>query len=246
MVHLPWQSLLHWQPFRIDALGLVTLLGAEEINASVGRLVRSTYLEFLPLLGAFVIAGDRFKEKEAGYKFYNITQGIQTPDLSAWLTRWMRAQEFEKQRSVVRWTIVPRSENSSSRLRGFWLSLVIGITFNGLLIALAVLSKDGWGIANAVSMLVSIYVRWYAIDENCKAIDHAISEAEKEAAKRAVKATEAETHREERQDAKVLVIMSDSKAITMTLPQRLIRSVFCATLDPLDPRRYHVVRWLGW
>ena len=83
----PWKGLLTWAPFQIDALGLITLLGAEEVNASVGRLVRSTWLEYLPLLGAYVIANESFREKKPGYHIYNISQGIHTTDLAPWLSR---------------------------------------------------------------------------------------------------------------------------------------------------------------
>src|SRR6201996_5083392 len=100
---LPWAQLKPWQPFRLDALGLVTLLGADEVNNSVGRLVTSRWLEYMPLLGAFVIAGDRFKEKKPSFNIYNISSGINTSDLSSWFTRWMLAQEFEVARSVVYW-----------------------------------------------------------------------------------------------------------------------------------------------
>lgn len=48
---LPWSHLKAWQPFRLDALGLVTLLGADEVNNAVGRLVKSRWLEYMPCWG---------------------------------------------------------------------------------------------------------------------------------------------------------------------------------------------------
>src|SRR5271156_582823 len=42
-----------WAPFRIDALGLVTLLGAERVDQVVGRLAHHRLTSCLPLLGAF-------------------------------------------------------------------------------------------------------------------------------------------------------------------------------------------------
>jgi hypothetical protein len=63
----PLRGLKEWKPFGIDALGLVTLLGAEEINKSVGTLQRRRITECLPLLAAFVVAGDRFTEEQPGY-----------------------------------------------------------------------------------------------------------------------------------------------------------------------------------
>jgi hypothetical protein len=40
---MPLEYLSKWAPFRIDALGLVTLIGADDVNRVVGRLVQSRY-----------------------------------------------------------------------------------------------------------------------------------------------------------------------------------------------------------
>ncbi|OAP63169.1 hypothetical protein AYL99_02396 [Fonsecaea erecta] len=157
----PWKVLLKWEPFHIDALGLVTLLGAEEVDAAVGRLVSSAYLEYFPLLGAYVIAGNRFIEKAAGFNLYNISQGIHTTDLAAWLTRWMLSQEFEATRNFVEWTVTePRSRKGQIAF-----SLAISFVFNGFLVAGTILSKDWYGFANAIAMIVSIGVRAYVIGQ---------------------------------------------------------------------------------
>ncbi|KAL5045870.1 hypothetical protein BDW71DRAFT_182966 [Aspergillus fruticulosus] len=67
--------LIQWQPFRVDALGLITLLGAEEIDTWVGRLVVSRWPEYMPLLATYIIAGDRFRRKSHSFSIYNITMG---------------------------------------------------------------------------------------------------------------------------------------------------------------------------
>ncbi|KAJ9615094.1 hypothetical protein H2200_001168 [Cladophialophora chaetospira] len=169
----PWHVLHHWSPFNIDALGLVTLLGAEEINAAVGRLVRSAYLEFLPLLGAYVIAGDRFTEKAAGWNLYNISQGIHTTDLAAWLTRWMLSQDFETTRNFVVWTVTP----PRSRKFEITISFLIGLVANGFLVAMTILSADWYGFANALAMVISIAVRVYVIGQQRLAVDDMIDKA---------------------------------------------------------------------
>jgi hypothetical protein len=74
-VKLPLQDVKHWSQestFHIDALGLVTLLGSEEVNLSVGHLQRRRYTEYLPLLAAFVIAGNRFTSEQTGFVIYNL------------------------------------------------------------------------------------------------------------------------------------------------------------------------------
>ncbi|EXJ86673.1 hypothetical protein A1O3_03626 [Capronia epimyces CBS 606.96] len=172
MTWAPWEVLHNWAPFKIDALGLVTLLGAEEINSAVGRLVRSTYLEYLPLLGAFIIAGDRFTDKAAGFNLYNISEGIHTTELSAWLTRWMLSQDFEVTRSFVDWTVTP----PKSRRHDIVVAAIIGFVLNGFLIALTLLSRDWYGFANAVAMIISILVRAYVIGQHRAAIDAMVAE----------------------------------------------------------------------
>ncbi|KIW65858.1 hypothetical protein PV04_08077 [Phialophora macrospora] len=169
----PWHVLRHWSPFNIDALGLVTLLGAEEINAAVGRLVASAYLEYLPLLGAYVIAGDRFTEKSAGWNLYNISQGIHTTDLAAWLTRWMLSQNFETTRNYVVWTVTP----PRSRKNDIVVAVLIGLVLNGFLVAGTILSADWYGFANALAMIVSIIVRVYVIGQQRLAVDAMIDKA---------------------------------------------------------------------
>ena len=169
----PWRGLLQWSPFKIDALGLVTLLGAEEINASVGRLVRSQLLEYFPLLGAFVIAGNAFRNKQAGFNLYNITQGIHTTDLAAWLTRWMSSQKFESNRSFVRWTVEPIKVPFREKLLGMSLPFF----GNGMLLAMTVLSYDWYGFANAIAMFLSIVVRCYMVSSVRNAIDKRVKEA---------------------------------------------------------------------
>ena len=166
----PWEVLHNWKPFSIDALGLVTLLGAEEVNSAVGRLVTNAYLEHLPLLGAFVIAGDRFTEKAAGFNLYNISKGIHTTDLSAWLTRWMLSQDFEVTRNYVKWSVTePRT-----RTKEIAIGLIISFVLNGFLVAMTVLSRDWYGFANAISMIVSIMVRSYVIGQQRAAMDDTV------------------------------------------------------------------------
>lgn len=43
----PLRKLHHWRPFRIDALGLVTLLGAEEVDLGIGTLQKRRFTEWV-------------------------------------------------------------------------------------------------------------------------------------------------------------------------------------------------------
>jgi hypothetical protein len=271
-----WNALLKWSPFKIDALGLVTLLGAEEVNGSVGRLVRSTWFEYFPLLGAFVIAGDAFRSKVAGFNLYNITQGIHTTDMAAWLTRWLQSQDFDTNRSLVRWTVEPRVVSNFDRLTG----MILPFCANGMLIAMTILSYDWYGFANAFAMFTSIVVRCYLVSSIRGAIDRRVKlaydkskpdpkntfpealtqwhESDKKA-KAAINGTVTEIKDSRRphplevgwngaEPAKVLIIMNDAKAVTMLIPRDLLAppSVFIANLEPTHPFLYACARWIGW
>jgi hypothetical protein len=51
------------------------------MDESIGRLVSSPLLQLLPLLGAFVVVGNRFTERRPGYTLYAISGGIVTTEL---------------------------------------------------------------------------------------------------------------------------------------------------------------------
>jgi len=297
MTWAPWHVLKTWAPFKIDALGLVTLLGAEEVDDAIGRLAQSTYLEYMPLLGAFVIAGDRFREKKPSFSLYNISEGIHTTDLSPWLTRWMTSQDFETTRSFVRWTVTPPRPHRRRTLIAALLSFI----FNGFLIALTILSKDWYGLANGLAMVTSILVRAYVIKANRDGIDlmidesidqgveigmtkfddgdgsyeadqhrrrykiklelekskkrRLIAEEKKRLTKRLAKRkfmTERPVKDEQEwrgsREIKVLIVQSDSKAVTFWMPNELILppSVFVERPEIPRPKIYNAVRWVGW
>lgn len=68
----PWKTLLAWAPFKIDALGLLTLLGANKVDISLGRLAHSYWLEYMPLLAGYVFEGDQFRAKQPAFILYNV------------------------------------------------------------------------------------------------------------------------------------------------------------------------------
>ncbi|OIW22521.1 hypothetical protein CONLIGDRAFT_638297 [Coniochaeta ligniaria NRRL 30616] len=262
----PWHSVLNtWAAstgLHVDALGLVTILGSEEVNNSVGRLVSGSYVEFLPLLGAFMLASDRFTEKRPGFTLYNFSAGMQTSELAGWFSRWLKAQEFSQIRDIVTWKVekCPRRRRWQSFLVRF---LLIGLPINGMLVALTVLSEDWWGFANAVAMILSVLVRVFLVSQRQAGIDETIRKAREEAVEEYLrdKATygedrklgkpspkqEAPMHPDEN-IAKVIVIMDDSKVVTIKAPGYLIGKVF--TKNPPIPNRrlyqfFQAVGWLG-
>ncbi|KAJ5749297.1 uncharacterized protein N7511_010993 [Penicillium nucicola] len=254
---------------RIDALGLVTLLGAEEMDRSIGRLVPSMYLDYLPLLGAFVVAGNRFVVKKPGFALCNISAGIMTTELAGWFSRWLQTQSFHQVRSIVTWEATERPRRWKSFMFGF---LLVGLPVHGLLISMTVLAGDWWGFANVISMIASVALRCFQVAQNQAGIDVNIRKAQEEAehqsktypAKRAEYVKSMAIFEDLRQQgkesdievpiepqdpfskAKVIVVTEDSKVVTLVVPGYLSKLAFAINPQPPNPYWYEACQWAGW
>ncbi|KAL4947952.1 hypothetical protein BDW69DRAFT_189715 [Aspergillus filifer] len=254
----PWEALSTWAPFKIDALGLLTLLGANEVDISVGRLAPSYWLEYMPLLAGFVFAGDRFRTKQPTFTLYNVSSGIITGNLSAWFTRWMQMQEFHVSRSLVYWEI---KRNPQSQWPYFAVSAIITTTLTGFLFAITILAGDWYGSANTIAIILLILVRAYMIQANRNSINHTVAAARpfpttftgaldtwnkkrKTDPNAPRPSPDAQHWRPE--VVKILVVMPDSRAVTMFIPEHLLRGVFVTESPVHSPGLYHLAQWIGW
>lgn len=267
---VPWsESLNSWgrgTGLKIDVLGLVTLLGAEEMDRSIGRLVPSIYFNYLPLLGAFMIAGNRFTTKKSGFVLYNISAGLMTTELAGWFSRWLRTQDFKQDRSIVTWHATERPHRWREFIVGF---LLVGLPVHGMLIALTVLAADWWGFANVIAMTISVAVRCIMVSQNQAGIDANIDKARKDLqdypAKRAKYDESMERLESRRQKgqtmegveipiepqdpnkiAKVIVLTDDSKVVTLAVPAYLPKWVFATNPQPPNRYIYQACQWIGW
>ncbi|KAK1521564.1 hypothetical protein CABS01_16540 [Colletotrichum abscissum] len=233
----PWkEAFASWAEstqLQIDALGLITILGADEVNVSVGRLIPNRYAEFLPLLGAFVLASNQFTKKQPNFELYNLTEGIKTTEIAGWLSRWLKAQDFHQIHHRTQWEV---QKSPPRGLSYIWTALAISVPCHGMLLALTVLSADWWGFLNVLSMVLSVVVRVVLVQQNRAGIDHAITEAEQEAQKRNQDMTQ----------AKVILILDDSKIVTMEISRHLVKPVFTKAPTIPNSHLYRLVRWVGW
>ncbi|GIK05564.1 hypothetical protein Aspvir_009677 [Aspergillus viridinutans] len=254
----PWKVLSSWAPFKIDALGLVTLLGADEVNTSVGRLAPSYWMEFMPLLAGFVFAGDRFRSKQASFTLYNVSSGIVTGNIASWFTRWMQTQDFERSRSLVYWEVqaIPRKSWGN-----FIVAVIISFAVTGLLIAMTILASDWYGFANATALVFLTAVRSYLLQSHRNAIDRevkaarplpttfagALEEWEKNIKNdRSAPKPEKDSRKWRPELVKVLIDLPDSRLVTMFMPEHLIRPVFVTDTTPSSPWVYRLAQWVGW
>ncbi|CAG7919583.1 unnamed protein product [Penicillium olsonii] len=223
----PWISLYEWQPFRVDALGLITLLGAEEINNWVGRLVPSRWMEYMPLLAMYVIAGDRFRARSASYSLYNISSGIFTTECAPWFTRWIHCQNFKRNRMIVSWEVSKMPQKR--RLLDNSTAIFVSVCFTGLLLIASILARDFYGTANASAIVISILARSCILHANRAAIDRDVLKA------KAPKGPE-----------KLIIITPDANVITMFIPNELIIRVFTRNSRTQPSWLYNTLRWISW
>ncbi|KAK5029536.1 hypothetical protein LTS07_005998 [Exophiala sideris] len=230
-------------PFKLDALGLVTLLGADEVDRHVGKLVRSRWLEFLPLLGAFVVASDKFTEKQPGFQLYNFSANIQTPDMAGWFTRWLVKQNFKTSGACVEWDVKSKPH---SFLLDMWIALLIGVVVQAGLIVITVLMGDWWGLANAMSMVISTIARVYLVGRNTAWLDRAVVENTKKAIEKvdpkaftasssvSDKLVLGEKRLADLDQAKVVVVLPDARAAALFIPKCLVLD--CFVYNPKPPK----------
>jgi len=217
----------NWGPFRIDALGLVTIIGAKEVDHAIGRLVSSPWTEYLPMLGSFIVAGNRFVQPIPGVTLYNITDGIKATDVSGWLSRWLNFQEPSWNITIFVWGSqqVPWRE-PTVQIR----ALTLGTLLNCGLLALTVLVSDWFGLVNAAALMASVFVRWYMLRQHRAYLDEM-------ATGMSGPGTEF---------VKAFCLLSDGRAVTLRAPRGLVINGFLTVPRPCHKHGYQICRAIGW
>jgi hypothetical protein len=243
-VRMPWHNIKRWQPFKLDALGLVTLLGEKEVDQSLGQLQRRKYTEFLPLLAAFVVAGDRFNDEQAGFALYNISDAILTTELKGWFTRWLSSQKIKNGTSIFRWRVADTPQHSPARQ---FVAPVISFLCVAPMLACTIVIGDWFGIGNSMAIIASIFVRVILLWQRRTAIN-----------KVATKGREPASHSTGRSVApkigpqplrgevkKLLVTRADGKLVTIFVEKSILLTFVKDSVPPY-PALYHFSRWVGW
>ena len=227
-------SLLHilhairlWEPIRLDALGLVTLLGAASLRQALGRLVCSGVAEHLPLLAAQIVADNSFAGYIPGFTLYNITDKIVAEDLSAWFTRWLLCQNLTYCSSTLFLSVARNGPvRGSVRIQ----CVVIAALINSMPICLGLLTRDWYGFACAIANAFGAFAR------SC--ILHILRQALDE---QALKGTE--KHPEH---VKVLITLPNGRCLTVFTTRGLILECLLTDLRPPRPNVYLILRGLVW
>ena len=150
----PLKHLNSWSPFRLDALGLLTMLDANEISREIGSLFANSLISHISLLSGNIVPS---KDPLHEYTLYNITDAIQSISLIGWFSRWLLAQHPSQNTSLFIWI-----KRSHLRHHGHR-ALAIGVLVNTCAVALTLLVGDYYGLASTLCMVAGIIVRAYLV-----------------------------------------------------------------------------------
>lgn len=231
-ITLPLQNVKEWSEhvdFQIDALGLVTLLGAEEVNLAIGSLQDRRYTRALPLLATFVVAGDRFTNEQPGFVLYNLSDGITSTELKGWFTRWLMNQSVKNATTVFTW-----KERDQPRRNWDLVAPVISFFLVAPLLVLAVLMGDWYGVGNTVAIILTIVTRLHILSQQRKGRDDLARPREEE-----------EDKKKDKKMKTLCVVRSDGKMVTIHAPQSLVMT-FVKGHSVSQPKLYKLSRRVAW
>ncbi|KAI1460213.1 hypothetical protein F4805DRAFT_19687 [Annulohypoxylon moriforme] len=215
-----------WQPFQLDALGLVTLFGAKEMNTAIGNLIQSWVTEWLPILGSYAVANDEIKSLEPGFVLYNVTDGIVATDVSAWFTRWLNSYPLTYASTTVTVTLDRGTVPALQRVY----SMIIGFLTCGFLLIFAIVLKDWWGVANNAALCLTVLIRQQMVTELRSALDKTLDDLGAD-------------HGDE---IKIYLTIPSGKAVTIRGPRKVIVKCMVTDPRPLNPKYYYFLRVAGW
>ena len=225
----PLNYAAQWSPFRLDALGLLTMLGGPEMSQAVGHLGFHRFTEYLPILGAYTVPSNDFTQPLSGFTLYNITDAIVSTSFSGWFSRWLIAQETPDNGAVFVWKV--RCQSPCRRWKDILPAVTVGVLINCMMTVVPILLGDWYGMTTMISIIASILVRAYAVTENRQALDQA---------------ARAETPRKNGEVVKTLCFLADNRVITVYAPRNVVISCFLTSLQPQNPKIYAAALALGW
>ncbi|KFG84473.1 hypothetical protein MANI_004194 [Metarhizium anisopliae] len=219
-------SLSQWDPFKLDALGLVTLFGAKEMNTSIGNLTESKFTEWLPILGSYAVANNEIAEPEQGFVLYNITDGIMATDVSSWFTRWLTSYPITYSATTIHLKTNDKPVPTARTI----CSLLIGLFTCGLLLIMTIMTADWWGVANVTALCLNVLIRQQMVLMLCLSVNKAMEDLADNPGP----------------DVKVFLTLPNGKAVTILGPRQVLVGVILTDPHPLQPKIYFFWRAAAW
>ncbi|KAF7540763.1 hypothetical protein G7054_g1169 [Neopestalotiopsis clavispora] len=219
-------SIAKWAPFQLDALGLVTIFGAKEMNTSIGNLAYSWVTDWLPVLGSYAVANNEIAQPEHGFVLYNITDGVMATDVAAWFTRWLISFPPNYTSTVIRLKMDGRPVTATQK----GISLAIGSGVISLSLCFASLTADPWGIANSTAMALQVLVRQQMVQQLRMSINK----------------TSERLQSQPGPEVKVFLTLPNGSAVTILGPRQAVVEFLLSEARPIRPRYYYALRAIGW
>ncbi|KAH3945329.1 hypothetical protein HBI56_073280 [Parastagonospora nodorum] len=217
-----------WSPFKIDALGLITLLGAEAMRKSLGQLVYTPW-EHFPLLAGYIFADNSVAEPVPGFILYNISEGIMATDLSSWFTRWLLCQQINSPTTVLKIRDAGKIAKETNTLHGA--IAAFAVTLNVALIVLPALLCDWYGFAASLSLVGLIVVRFWTLTASREALDSN--------GKRAAGVTKLK-------QIKMFVTMPNGNVVTIRTTTGIVQDCLLTEARPQPKKAHSIVRAICW
>ncbi|KAK7942554.1 uncharacterized protein PG986_011667 [Apiospora aurea] len=219
-------TISEWAPFQLDALGLVTIFGAKEMNMSIGNLVQSWATEWVPVLGSYAVANNELTEPGQGFILYNITDGIMATDVAAWFTRWLMSYQLNYTSTTIRLRTSGRPMSTTHRTCAF----LIGACVMLLSLCFSILTADPWGIANSAIMAFQVLVRQGMVGQLRGSVDRAVEAIQDNPGP----------------GVKVFLTLPNGKAVTILGLRQMVVNCILSEARPVQPRYYFMLRVTGW
>lgn len=231
-----WKQAFQWSRFKLDALGLITLLGQHEVDQALGSLTHKSWCEYLPLLASNVVATDSMARPVPGYQLFNITDRIQVLDVSGWFSRWLEAQELHYLLTEIKISRRTESESTNS----IWYEALFMIPYFMIIVFLLWLGvfagNDNWldmfiTLLNAVSLASTVICRSANLRQLRQGLGAIVQKNYRD-----VTATD---------ECKVWVVTPQGCPVRVTAPRRLVKCLPW-TPNPTSPSWYTASRTTCW
>ena len=246
-----WAFLPH---FQLDALGIVTLLGATQIDHAIGTLSHNWLTQYFPLMGAHVFASNQFTLPIShGIALYNITDSVRVTQLSGWFSRWLLTQKISPAGTKI--VFSHQSPRPVRALKDWCVACVRGCAILFCIycvpIASIVVTKDLWGLLNMLALMVTVLVRLFLIDANRSALDSQVREISERISEGFRELEYMTVYDQQLARARLgrvcqcLLIFPDGKKAYLQIPAMYWKE--CFTQSPSITRRgYSAMRVIGW
>ena len=215
-------------PFKIDTLGIITILGADSLRASISRLVPNQFAEYLPLLTAQIFADNTIADSVSGFTLHNITDGILATDLSTWWTRWLLCQKLNWNTTTLQ--VIPLPQPQPLFTMSCAVTINVNFVINGGLVVIPVLSGDWYGFAVSVALVVTAITRAYMLFSLRRSVDHLVSEAEKQ----------------NKDPVTLFLTLPNGRAVTVFTTRGIATNVLLTEPRPLNHVLYLLFRAITW